>query len=74
MVDGGKPDAGALGVIRDIVEDRVNTTGVSEPVVQRQGADRIVTLHKGKIREIGTHQELLRRGGIYAKLHRLQYA
>ena len=34
-----KPDAGALGVIRDIVEDRVNTT-VSEPVVQTQGADR----------------------------------
>ena len=32
----------ALGVIRDIVEDRVNTTGVSEPVVQTQGADRIV--------------------------------
>jgi preprotein translocase subunit SecD len=41
-VDGVKPDAGALGVIRDIVEDRVNTTGVSEPVVQTQGADRIV--------------------------------
>ena len=41
-IDGVKPDAGALGVIRDIVEDRVNTTGVSEPVVQTQGADRIV--------------------------------
>jgi preprotein translocase subunit SecD len=41
-VDGVKPDAGALGVIRDIVEARVNTTGVSEPVVQTQGADRIV--------------------------------
>jgi ATP-binding cassette subfamily B protein len=39
-----------------------------------QGADRIVTMHKGTIREIGTHAELLRRGGIYATLHRLQYA
>jgi ATP-binding cassette subfamily B protein len=39
-----------------------------------QGADRIVTLHKGRIREVGTHQELLRAGGIYAKLYRLQYA
>jgi preprotein translocase subunit SecD len=41
-VDGQKPDPAALGVIRDIVEDRVNSTGVSEPVVQTQGADRIV--------------------------------
>ncbi len=39
-----------------------------------RGADRIVTLHKGRIRETGTHAELLRLGGIYAKLHRLQYA
>jgi preprotein translocase subunit SecD len=41
-VDGQRPDAAGLGVIRDIVEDRVNSTGVSEPVVQTQGADRIV--------------------------------
>jgi ABC-type multidrug transport system fused ATPase/permease subunit len=39
-----------------------------------RGADRIVTLHKGRIRESGTHAELLRLGGIYAKLHRLQYS
>jgi ATP-binding cassette subfamily B protein len=39
-----------------------------------QGADRIVAMHKGKIRESGTHAELLAKGGIYAKLHRLQYA
>ena len=39
-----------------------------------RGADRIVTLHKGKIRESGTHVELLRLNGIYAKLHRLQYS
>lgn len=39
-----------------------------------RGADRIVTLHKGRIRESGTHAELLREGGIYAKLHRLQYS
>ena len=39
-----------------------------------RGADRIVALHKGRIRESGTHAELLRLGGIYAKLHRLQYS
>jgi preprotein translocase subunit SecD len=36
------PDAGALAVIRDIVERRVNGSGVSEPVVTTQGTDRIV--------------------------------
>jgi ATP-binding cassette subfamily B protein len=37
-------------------------------------ADRIVVIHKGKIRETGTHRELLELQGIYWRLHRLQYA
>jgi preprotein translocase subunit SecD len=40
---GGKsPDAAAMETIKTIVENRVNTTGVAEPVVQTQGSDRIV--------------------------------
>ncbi len=36
-------------------------------------ADRIVVLQKGEIVEIGTHQELLAKGDVYAQLHRIQF-
>ncbi len=36
-------------------------------------ADRILVLHKGCLREQGTHEELLAQGGIYERLYRLQY-
>ncbi|GAB4240651.1 MAG: ABC transporter ATP-binding protein [Acidobacteriota bacterium] len=39
-----------------------------------QHCDRIVVLHKGRIREIGTHQELLALGGIYTRLYQLQFS
>ncbi len=38
-----------------------------------QNADKIIVLHKGEIREIGNHQELLSKKGIYYKLYQLQY-
>ena len=38
-----------------------------------QGADRILVLHKGQLREEGTHQELLARKGLYHTLYKLQY-
>jgi ATP-binding cassette subfamily B protein len=38
-----------------------------------QNADRIIVLHRGRIRETGTHQELLHLKGIYWKLYQLQY-
>jgi preprotein translocase subunit SecD len=41
-VDGKTPTPGDMGVIKDIVERRVNTTGVSEPLVTTQGSDRVV--------------------------------
>jgi ABC-type multidrug transport system fused ATPase/permease subunit len=38
-----------------------------------QSANKIIVMHKGEIREMGTHQELLAHGGIYYKLYQLQY-
>jgi ABC-type multidrug transport system fused ATPase/permease subunit len=38
-----------------------------------QNADKIIVLHKGEIREVGNHQELLAKRGIYYKLYQLQY-
>jgi ATP-binding cassette subfamily B protein len=38
-----------------------------------QNADRILVLHKGRLREQGTHQQLLLQRGIYYRLYQLQY-
>ncbi len=38
-----------------------------------QGADRILVAHRGQIREEGRHSDLLRRGGLYARLYEMQF-
>jgi ABC-type multidrug transport system fused ATPase/permease subunit len=38
-----------------------------------QKCDKIIVMHKGEIRESGTHHQLLEMGGIYSKLYQLQY-
>src|SRR5579862_3752227 len=38
-----------------------------------QRADKIIVMHKGQLREMGTHQQLLAQRGIYYKLYQLQY-
>jgi len=38
-----------------------------------EGADRIIVLDEGRIVEMGNHQELLKRGGLYAALHGMQF-
>ena len=45
----------------------------SAPLITVQRADQIIVLHKGKVRETGSHQELLAQRGIYYKLYQLQY-
>lgn len=38
-----------------------------------QRADKIIVMHKGRVREMGSHQQLLAQRGIYYKLYQLQY-
>ena len=36
-------------------------------------ADKIVVMEKGEVKEIGKHEELLAKNGLYAKLYNIQY-
>ena len=38
-----------------------------------RNADRIVVFHRGEIREMGSHTELMEKGGVYYRLHQLQF-
>ncbi len=57
--------------------ERVMTNRTSIIIAHRlstiQRVDQIIVLHKGTIREAGSHQELLGQRGIYYKLYQLQY-
>ncbi|MHC4922760.1 MAG: ABC transporter ATP-binding protein, partial [Planctomycetota bacterium] len=39
-----------------------------------KSCDRILVLHHGELREVGSHEELLEQGGLYARLYQLQFA
>jgi len=64
-------------VLIQVALDRMMSGRTSLVVAHRlstvRNVDRIVVLHKGRLRETGTHQELLRRKGIYYRLYLLQY-
>lgn len=64
-------------LIQDALEklmDGRTTIMVAHRLSTIQHADKIMVMHKGKIREVGTHQELLAQNGIYKKLYDLQLA
>ncbi len=50
------------------------TIAIAHRLSTIQDMDKILVLHKGVLREAGTHQELLAARGIYYKLYQLQYA
>ena len=49
------------------------TIAIAHRLSTIQDMDKILVLHKGQLRESGTHQELLAQRGIYYKLYQLQY-
>ncbi|NUR53322.1 MAG: ABC transporter ATP-binding protein [Acidobacteria bacterium] len=63
-------------LIRDalhvLMADRT-TIAIAHRLSTIQDMDKILVLHKGQLRESGTHQELLAQRGIYFKLYQLQY-
>nr|WP_263841027.1 ABC transporter ATP-binding protein [Salinibacter sp.] len=50
------------------------TLAIAHRLSTIQDADKILVMHKGEIRERGTHQELLAADGLYRRLYDLQYA
>ena len=63
-------------LIRDALETLMagrTTIAIAHRLSTIQDMDKILVLHKGVVREAGTHQELLGARGIYFKLFQLQY-
>ena len=58
--------------LQRLLENRTSLV-VAHRLSTIQNASKILVMHKGRVREVGTHQELLRLQGIYYKLYQLQY-
>jgi ATP-binding cassette subfamily B multidrug efflux pump len=55
-----------------MVQDRTSLI-IAHRLSTVQRADKIIVMHKGQVREMGSHQQLLAERGIYFKLYQLQY-
>lgn len=58
--------------IQKLIEGRTSII-IAHRLSTIQNCDKILVMHKGEVKEMGTHQELLEKGGLYFKLYQLQY-
>ena len=58
--------------LENLVQGRT-TIAIAHRLSTLRRADRLVVVERGQITEVGPHDELLRRGGTYARLHRAQF-
>ena len=69
-------DAESEALIRaamaELLEDRASLI-IAHRLSTIQNADRILVLHKGRVREAGRHAELVAAGGLYARLYEMQF-
>jgi ATP-binding cassette subfamily B protein len=67
------PESEALirDAMRRLLAGRTTLT-IAHRLSTIQEADRILVLHRGRVHEDGTHAELVRQGGLYARLYELQ--
>jgi ATP-binding cassette subfamily B multidrug efflux pump len=58
--------------VAELLQDRASLI-IAHRLSTIQSADRILVLHRGRVREAGRHAELLAVGGIYARLYEMQF-
>jgi subfamily B ATP-binding cassette protein MsbA len=61
------------GALANLMKGRT-TLVIAHRLATVRNADRILVLDGGEIREVGRHEELLRKGGIYSRLYELQFS
>jgi ATP-binding cassette, subfamily B, multidrug efflux pump len=69
-------DTETEGMIQDAIEKLMygrTAIVIAHRLSTIQKADKIIVMDKGQIKEVGKHEELLRQGGFYAELNKLQY-
>jgi ABC-type multidrug transport system fused ATPase/permease subunit len=59
--------------LKKVMENRTSII-IAHRLSTIQHVDKIIVIHRGEIREEGSHQELLAKKGLYYDLYRLQYA
>jgi len=58
--------------IQKLIEGRTSII-IAHRLSTIQSCDKIIVMHKGEVKEMGNHQELLNKKGLYFKLYQLQY-